>query len=68
MSDVQKDLVTWLHSQEEWLQEAAERLANTGAPLTEADIADVTALLKTPNGRKKTSHRTYPQLVHGAAP
>ncbi len=66
MSDVQKDLETWLHSQEEWLQEVAERLATTGEPLTDADIDAITALLKTPEGRTKTSHRKFPQLVHGA--
>ncbi len=67
MTDVQKDLEDWLHSQEDWLQAAAEKLAHTGEPLTDTDIDEITALLKTPEGRKKTSHRLYPQLVHGTS-
>jgi energy-coupling factor transporter ATP-binding protein EcfA2 len=67
VTDVQKELEDWLHSQEDWLQAAAEKLAHTGEPLTDSDIDEITALLKTPEGRKKTSHRKYPQLVHGTS-
>lgn len=60
---VQVDIRTWLLKQSDWLQEAAERLLRK-SELDAADLAALSALIKTPAGRKPSSHRTFDELNH----
>ena len=60
--DVQDEIRSWLLGQQEWFQEAADRLINNG-PLTTTDLSDLVALLKTPEGQKVTKHRTFASLM-----
>lgn len=61
MPDVYDEVRRWLHSQQQWLQEAAERVVQKGI-LDENDIHDLCELLKTVDGRKATSHREFNDL------
>lgn len=60
--DVKADIIAWLLKQQDWFQELAERLIQQG-DLTDNDLQQVIALLKTPHGRTKTTHRTFPGLA-----
>ncbi|AZK64921.1 AAA family ATPase [Pectobacterium brasiliense] len=60
--DVKPDIIAWLLKQQDWFQELAERLIQQGG-LTADDLQQVVALLKTPQGQKKTVHRTFPGLA-----
>lgn len=62
----QVDIRSWLHMQNDWLQEAADRLLNKGA-LGQDDLADLVALIKTPIGRKPSTHRPFAELNQGNA-
>lgn len=66
MNDIQNDIIDWLHGQQDWLQEAAERLLNQGS-LTDDDINDITDLLKTPEGQKITKHRSFSNIGDSSA-
>ena len=61
MPDVHQDILDWLHRQQDWLQEAAEKLLSSGS-LTEADIETIAECLKTPAGQKVTTHRMFDGL------
>ena len=61
MSDISREIIGWLHQQQDWLQEAAERLHNAGA-LSETDIDHLVAHLKSEEGRKVTTSRTFEEL------
>lgn len=56
--DVQAEIRAWLLKQNDWLQEAADRLLKNGE-LSPADIAALVAILKTPAGQKPTKHRSF---------
>lgn len=45
----QVDIRSWLLRQNDWLQEAADRLLKKGK-IDDLDVADLTALIKTPLG------------------
>lgn len=61
MTDVQTEVRNWLHTQQDWLQEATERLLKKGTP-DDADIDALCGLLKTTDGRKITTHRAFKEL------
>jgi energy-coupling factor transporter ATP-binding protein EcfA2 len=62
MSPVHEEIKAWLLTQQDWLQEAAERLLNQGR-LHDQDIAAIAELLKTDKGQAVTKHRTYASLT-----
>jgi len=62
MQSTSKDIHQWLHTQPAWLQEAADRLLNKG-PLSQSDVQDLVALLKTPQGQKASNHRAFAGLL-----
>lgn len=61
--DVQAEIRTWLLKQNDWLQEAADRLLKNGE-LNPADITALVAILKTPAGQKPTKHRKFTELTN----
>lgn len=61
--DVQAEIRTWLLKQNDWLQEAADRLLENGE-LGATDIAALVAILKTPSGQKPTKHRGFVELTN----
>lgn len=63
MPAVQDEIREWLLTQQDWLQEAADRLLNQGV-LTDADLQAVCAMLKTPAGQAVTKHRAFDSLVN----
>ncbi|WP_396269351.1 AAA family ATPase [Ideonella sp.] len=66
MQSTGEDIRQWLLQQPDWLQEAADRLLSKG-PLSQSDVQDLVALLKTPHEQKVTNHRFFaglPQPAH----
>lgn len=61
--DIQGDIRTWLLKQQDWLQEAAEKLLKNGL-LTQEDIADLASHVKTAAGQAVTTHRPFDELMH----
>ena len=61
--DIQGDIRTWLLKQQDWLQEAADRLLKNGL-LTQEDIADLASHVKTAAGQAVTKHRPLDELMH----
>lgn len=61
MKAVQDEIKTWLLNQQDWLQEAAEKLLAQGQ-LSEADDQAVCNLLKTPQGQKVSKHHAFDAL------
>lgn len=61
MSDISLEIIGWLHQQQDWLQEAAERLHKTGS-LSETDIDHLAERLMSEEGRKVTTSRTFEAL------
>ncbi len=61
MSDISLKIIGWLHQQQDWLQEAAERLHTSGS-LSEADIDHLVSRLKSEEGRKVTTSRSFVAL------
>lgn len=66
MSAVLDDIRMWLLKQQDWLQEAADRLLVNGE-LQAEDMSAVAALLKTEKGREVTSNRAFASLNQGSA-
>lgn len=66
MSEIQTDIRQWLRGQQDWLQEAADRLLKVGM-LTEDEIEELTALLKSKEGGRVTDQRGYSELSGQAA-
>ena len=64
--DAQGQVRIWLLEQPDWLQEAADRLLKNG-DLTQDDISQIAALLKTPSGQAVSKHRTFDELTHAPA-
>lgn len=64
--DAQEQVRIWLLEQPDWLQEAADRLLKNG-DLTQDDISQIAALLKTPSGQAVSKHRTFDELTHAPA-
>lgn len=61
MSDVFEEIIGWLSQQQDWLQDAAEKLHNSGS-LSEADIDHLVVSLKSEKGRKVTASRRFDGL------
>lgn len=61
--DVQGKVRAWLLEQQDWLQEAADRLLKQGT-LSQEDISEVEARLKTPEGQAISKHRNFEELTH----
>ncbi|MDP1930501.1 MAG: AAA family ATPase [Gammaproteobacteria bacterium] len=66
MTDLRKDIVAWLHKQQDWLQEAAEQLIAHGE-LSNDSIGKLAEYLKSIEGQKISANRQYLNLK-GAAP
>lgn len=62
MKSTSDDIRQWLHKQQDWLQDASERLLKKGS-LSSADVNDLVARLKTADGQKITGHRTFDSLM-----
>ena len=58
MPDIEQEIRTWLHQQQDWLQEAVEKLLASSS-LGDSDIQAITERLKTTSGQKVTTHRTF---------
>ena len=63
MEEIRKEISDWLLAQPDWLQEAAERLLRQG-DLGAADLFDLCSMIKTPEGRMTTNHRTFGGLLN----
>ena len=61
MPDVRQEIRDWLHKQQDWLQEAAERILSSG-DLSDADVPSLVELLKSSEGRTVTTHRDFEHL------
>ncbi|HET6456432.1 MAG TPA: AAA family ATPase [Armatimonadota bacterium] len=61
MSDISQEIIGWLHQQPDWLQDTAERLHDSGS-LSEADIDQLVARLKSEEGQKVTTSRRFESL------
>ncbi|AYM76581.1 restriction endonuclease [Janthinobacterium agaricidamnosum] len=64
MSTIQEDVHEWLLTQQEWLQVAADRLMRKGV-LSDDDMSEITAILKTPAGQIVTKNRIFEGLIVG---
>lgn len=62
MKSTSDDIRQWLHKQQDWLQDASERLLKQGS-LSSADVNDLVARVKTADGQKVTGHRTFDSLM-----
>lgn len=58
MNDIQGEIVQWLHTQPDWLQEAADRLLKKKS-LSESDVEEIAECLKTAKGQQTTTHRAF---------
>jgi energy-coupling factor transporter ATP-binding protein EcfA2 len=64
--NAQGQVRAWLLQQQDWLQETADRLLKQGA-LTQDDISQIAARLKTPEGQAISKHRNFDELTHAPA-
>lgn len=62
MPAIQDEIREWLLTQQDWLQEAADRLLKQGK-LAGDDLNDVCAILKTQAGQTITKQRTFDSLA-----
>ena len=62
MQSKNEDIRQWLLKQQDWLQEAADRLLNKGS-LSQTDVQELVALLKTPQGQKATKPKLFAGLL-----
>lgn len=65
MPAIQDEIREWLLTQQDWLQEAADRLLKQGE-LTDTDISELSASIKTQAGQTVSKNRSFDSLV--AAP
>ncbi len=56
-----QEIRNWLHQQQDWLQEAAEKLLASGC-LSDGDVEAIAERLKTPDGQQLTTHRTFDSI------
>ena len=66
MAELYNEIVSWLHGQPDWVQEAADRLL-TKEELSDSDISELTEYLKTQNGQRETGHRKFVGLSKKSA-
>jgi len=62
VADVNNAILEWLHSQQDWLQYAAELLLSDGN-ISDDQLDELVAYLKTPEGQKITAHRKFEGLT-----
>jgi len=67
MPNIQTEIVKWLHTKQNWLQEAVSRLLGNGE-ITDTDIDQLTDLLKTDVGQTVTNTHSFAGLGISAAP
>lgn len=65
MTELHQDVKDWLHTQKDWLQQAAEMLLTKGL-LDDNDIVALVENLETTAGQAVTSNRAFNELVAGA--
>ncbi len=58
MASVEQEIRNWLHQQQDWIQEAVEKLLASGS-LEDNDIQAISDRLKTPDGQQITTHRNF---------
>lgn len=63
MAELRTQIITWLHDQPNWMQEAVDRLLTKGN-LQKEDINGLIILLKTADDQNKSNHRTFTGLSH----
>ncbi len=62
MTELRSKIIKWLHTQPNWMQETANRLLAKGN-LVDHDLIELTALLKTEEGQKRSNHRSFSGLT-----
>ena len=62
LMNLELEIKNWLLTQADWLQEAAVRILQKST-LSENDYQEISALIKTPEGRLITQHRNYDELI-----
>lgn len=62
MKTTSDDIRQWLHKQQDWLQDAAERLLKQDS-LSPTDVKDLVARLRTAEGQKVSVHRAFDSLA-----
>lgn len=62
MSSLAASVITWLHTQKDWLQEMADRLLEN-EELSGQDINEIVQLIKTTQGQRVTDHRKFEKLI-----
>lgn len=62
MPDIPQSIRDWLHEQPDWLQQAVETLLSSGV-VSDTDVQNLVASLKTPEGQQATSHRIFDGLA-----
>lgn len=62
MPAIQDEIREWLLTQQDWLQEAADRLLKKGA-LDPSDLNDLSTILKTQAGQNISKRRTFDSLA-----
>lgn len=63
MEEIHKEIMDWLLTQPDWLQEAAERLLQRG-DLGAGDLSHLCSMIKSADGRKTTNHRAFDELLN----
>lgn len=63
MEEIHREIMDWMLTQQDWLQEAAERLLRQG-DLGAGDLSDLCSMIKTAEGRKTTNHRAFDELFN----
>ncbi|MCU1162479.1 AAA family ATPase [Stenotrophomonas maltophilia] len=66
MSGPNMEVCRWLGAQQDWIQEAAKRLLDTGT-IDDREIDELVALLKDPAGQKVTTQRSFENLDQASA-
>lgn len=61
MADLRQQVRAWLHAQPDWLQHAAEIVLSSG-DVTEPEVQALVERLKSPEGQRTSSHRTFDGL------
>jgi ABC-type cobalamin/Fe3+-siderophores transport system ATPase subunit len=67
MPTPQQEVLAWLHTQKDWLQEAASKIL-TQNEISDTDIDNLIVLLKSTAGQAVTATRTFPSLSTTATP
>ena len=66
MANIEQEIRYWLHQQQDWLQEAAEKLLRSGS-LSDGDVEAIAKRLKTKSGQQKTTERKFEGIGSASA-